>query len=289
MDIITGTVLLYLYLQIQHILFSGEFGFGSNDILTKYERLPISFKIEIKKIFCSYQVVFFLSGNGKLYGSGYNGCGQLGLGHATPQIDVPLLNEFFTELIVFVSSGVAAQHTFAVTSFTCSIYIVYVLVYVFVLYLESGKVYGFGNNISYQLGIGKLVKNNSKTKNKIRSIGRGKNTHSSLLNDDEEIDYNFSVGTGKPTFHKHETFPVLVKFLKAKNIGNERIRITDIKCGENHTLFLSSSTGRVLCSGRYHTSYKYVYLSNVFFLFQKVIISGNWALEKTYQKLQFQL
>eukprot|EP01084_Bolivina_argentea_P169742 294217_1 len=114
--------------------YGGELGLKTDGNEIKiWSKLPVSSFGNIKKIYRSYQSLFYLSSDGKLYCTGINGKGQLGLGPTKPTVDTPILNTYVNDDIILVSSGCAATHTFIMSM--------------------HNKVYGFGDNTYCQLGI----------------------------------------------------------------------------------------------------------------------------------------
>ena len=192
----------------------GQLGLGDTTNRTTFAKI-ITNANDIKSVYCGYNHTFILKNDGTLWGCGYNGYGELGLG------------------------GGGSRNTFTqVTTNTNDIKEVYCgECYTFILE-NDGTLWGCGVNTSGQLGLGDTTNRNVFTQvttnvNDIKSICCGQN-HTFILKNDGTLwscgrnDYG-QLGLGDGT--NRTTFTLVTT-----NANN----IKSIYCGHSFTFILKN-------------------------------------------------
>jgi len=213
---------------------SGQLGLGSYDAQSTPQEITFytNNSITITQIVCGPNNTMFLASDGKVYGCGYNGNKELGLGHGGNQPTIREITYFSYLSIKITQIACGTNHTIFLAS--------------------DGKVYGCGYNGNGQLGLGHgssqstpqeitHLTNNIIT---ITQIACG-SYHTMFLASDDKVyscgqngygQLGRSTGTGTP-----KTIPHEITDLADKNI-------TQIACGYNYTIFLASD-GKVYGCG----------------------------------------
>ena len=205
-----------------------EKGFEASRLMSMFELIKLieeeglgDKEVPIKQIACGYRHVMALKENGDLWGAGYNGNGQLGLGDFSSRDTFHKI----TSSVAQVACGEA--HT--------------------VILKTDGSVWSCGNNYSNQLGYSssntstftKVTTNVSNTK----QIACG-SEHTVILKTDGSVwacgdNYYGQLGVGSTSSTK-------TIFTQATtNINND---VKEIACGDYHTAILKND-GSVWCCG----------------------------------------
>ena len=113
-------------------------GLGHNSVVNEPQIIPELCHKNIQQFFIGWTFILGLSGDKRVYGWGYNDCGQLGRGYikktsSSKEYFKPEIINFSSECIVQLSCG--NSHCLALTT--------------------DGKVYGWGSNKFGQIGCGK--------------------------------------------------------------------------------------------------------------------------------------
>jgi len=158
---------------------------------------------------------YFLSVDKKLYCLGLNDSGQLGLGHQSART---VLTEIISdEEVFFVASSSLSRHCFFIT--------------------KSKKLYGFGLNDKYQLGL-----NNSENQNTPQLIAEdvifasSGQDHSLFIKSDGSL---WGMGLNS-SFEVLNSNDVYIKKPTQIQFSNIPFTVTDCACGIGYSLFITS-------------------------------------------------
>ena len=203
--------------------------------------------ITISQIACGYNYTMFLTDDGNVYGVGYNGYYQLGYSTSNSDQSTPRYLSWFREgenNIAISQIACGGDHTMFLTN--------------------DGDVYGVGNNGSYQLGYS-IAGSQSTPRHLnwfsdnlivISQIACGGN-HTMFLTDDGNvygIGYNSHYQLGYSISRSNQLTP---RYLSWFREGGNNITISQIDCGDIHTMFLTDD-GNVYGVG-YNSQYQLGY------------------------------
>ena len=192
----------------------GQLGLGDNTKRTTFTQVTTNTN-DIKEIYCGYNHTFILKNNSTLWGCGYNGYGQLGLGDTT---DRYIFTQITTNINNIKSVCCGRNHT--------------------LILKNDGTLWGCGNNSYNQLGLEDTTNRYTFTQittniNDIKQIYCG-DAHTFILKNDGTLwgcGWNGDGRLGLGDFNNRSTFTQVTT-----NVNN----IKEIYCGVNHTFILKN-------------------------------------------------
>lgn len=194
--------------------FYGQLGGTAQNTITSLVKLH-DVNFEFTDVSAGKYSSYFLSVDKKLYCLGLNDSGQLGLGHESNR---SVLTEIVSdEEIFFVASSSLSRHCFFIT--------------------KSKKLYGFGLNDEYQLGL-----NNSDNQNTPQLISEdvifaaAGQDHSLFIKSDGSL-WGMGLNSSLEILNSNDTYikkPTEIQF------SNIPFTVTDCACGIGYSLFITS-------------------------------------------------
>ena len=206
----------------------GQLGLGDSDDEAQCEFRPLKFSHQIKQIVCGQEHTIILTVEGSLFGCGWNGHGQLGLGHTRNQHSFQSIGPFPNgQTVDVVSCGSA--HTLIITS--------------------NGQVLMCGRNDRGQLGLGHKIDQPNFVEMpplpdglSVMMVACG-NKHTFVVADDGQI---FACGWGE---HGQLGLGSVVDYSSFQPLLAlpDYATPTQIECGEKHTALLTEEGALFAC------------------------------------------
>ncbi|XP_076173074.1 HECT and RLD domain containing E3 ubiquitin ligase 4 isoform X2 [Ptiloglossa arizonensis] len=207
----------------------GQLGLNSKNIIECTPRMVKTLGTNVVvQVACGMKHALALTNNGELYSWGYNNEGQLGLGSDTEiEIKPKLVSSLVAVPIAFIACG--GYHSIAIS--------------------KSGSIFGWGQNTSGQLGLNDI--RNRNVPSQLQTLQNAKVCYASCGKDfsvfltlDGRV---FTCGEGSygQLGHGRDSKEILPRQVM-ELMGST---VTQISCGESHTLALVPSRGRVYAWG----------------------------------------